>query len=60
MTLSAEERVRPAFIADCSGWPMAGIHDGFVRQNHEFLTNALYQAFVTAARKIGPPDTKLE
>jgi len=34
--------------------------NGFIRQDHKFFMNALYQTFVAATGKIGPADTKIE
>lgn len=39
---------------------MAGIDNGFIRQDHEFVMDALDQALVAATGKIGSADTELK
>lgn len=39
---------------------MAGVDDRVIGQNHQFLMDALDQAFVAAAGEVGAADTRVE
>ena len=59
-TIILEERISSTLIANSSEWSMAGIDNGFVRQHHELVINALHQAFMAHSGKVGPANAKIE
>ena len=55
-----EERIPSAFVTNSGRWPVAGIDNGFIRQNHKFFADTFHETFVAHSWKIGPADTKIE
>ena len=55
-----EERIPSAFVTDSGGWSVAWVHDGFIRQDHELVIDALHQAFVAHSGKVGPANAKIK
>jgi hypothetical protein len=55
-----EERISSAFITDSSGRAVAGIDNGFIRQDHKFFLNAFHQTFVAATGKVGSANAEIK
>jgi shikimate kinase len=55
-----EERIPPTFVTNSGRWSVAGIDNGFIRQNHKFFADTFHETFVAHSWKIGPANTKIE